>query len=77
MDVPDSSFISNHDWDPAYLRDIFDVEFFDFTELFFSNITDMELLEHVEHTEKYCPITEDISLDDDTLCQAVKQIETE
>ena len=26
---------------------------------------------------RYCPVTEDISVDDDTLCQAVEAIEIE
>ena len=65
MDVPDSALFCNRDWDPLYLRGIFDTEF---NELWCSDINDMDLLSHVEQVERYCPIVEDISLDDETLC---------
>ena len=34
-------------------------------------------MQNVEKVEKYSPIVEDISLDDEVLCQAVEKIETE
>ena len=77
MDVPDSTLFCNHDWDPLYLRGIFDTEFNDFSDLWCSDINDMDLLSHVEQVEHYCPIVEDISLDDETLCKAVEGIERE
>ena len=35
----------------------------------------MELVEEAERLEKYCPVVEDISLNDDTLCSAIEDIE--
>ena len=77
MDISDSDFISNTDWDPSYLRAIFDEDFVEFDELWNSDIMDSELVLEANKLEKYCPITEDISLDDDTLCSAVESIEKE
>ena len=34
-------------------------------------------MKHVENMERYCPIVEDISLEDDILCSEVEKIETE
>ena len=77
MEVTDASLLCNHDWDPSYLTTIFDVDFFDTADFLDSSISDMELLSHVESVERYSPIVEDISLDDETLCKAVERIETE
>ena len=38
---------------------------------------DMELLHDVQSMEKYCPEVEDISLDDESLLNAVTDIENE
>ena len=74
MDLPEALLVRNRDWDPAYLSEIFDVDFNDYSGLVNTSITDMELVKHVE---KYCPIVEDISLDNETLCKAVTDIENE
>ena len=39
--------------------------------------SDRDLVMDVEKLEKYCPIVEDISMDDQELCEAVEQIEYE
>ena len=77
MDVPDCALVCNHDWDPSYLSTIFDSELEDLNDIFSDSISDMDLVEHVEQIECYCPVVEDILLDDVTLCQAVEQIEQE
>ena len=77
MDVSDGELLCNRDWDPSYLHSIFSSEFDDLLDLWDSSINDMELVKHVECVEKYCPIVEDISMDDDTLCKAVEGIEKE
>ena len=77
MEVTDASLVCNRDWDPSYLSSIFDVDFHDSGNISDNSISDMELVRHVESVERYSPLVEDISLDDDTLCQAVDQIERE
>ena len=78
MEVHDVSFYRNLDWDPSYLKDLFSQDFYDYPELWKStNISDMDLVKEVETVEKYSPIVEDISLDDETLCTAVENIEEE
>ena len=77
MDLPDVSFSRNWDWDPAYLSELLDEDFYDFSELWSSNIGDMELVKETERVEKYCPVVEDISIDDELLCSAVEKIESE
>ena len=77
MDVPDCALVCNQDWDPAYLSSIFDSEFDNSNDFLSDSISDMDLVEHVEEMERYCPVVEDISLDDVTLCEAVEQIEQE
>ena len=77
MDLPECALVCNRDWDPCYLKDIFYVSFDDCSDLWSDSFTDMDLLEHVECVEQYCPVVEDISLDDSTLCEAVEQIENE
>ena len=77
MEVPDTIFIRNRDWDPSYSMDLFQEDFYEFSELWKSNVHDMELVAETDKVECYCPIAEEISMDDDTLCQAVDNIERE
>ena len=77
MDITDSELWINRDWDPVYLSDIFEEEFDDIESLWSSDVNDLELVSYIENMEKYIPIVEDISLDDDLLCSAVEQIEEE
>ena len=78
MDISDENLICNRDWDPSYLSQIFDVEFYDFTDMWASsNVSDSDLITEIEKVEHYCPIVEDISLDDSELCSAVEKIEEE
>ena len=77
MEISDGIFVRNRDWDPSYLRDIFQEDFYEFSDLWKSSVKDVELVEEVNKVERYCPVTEDISLDDDTLCQAVENVEEE
>ena len=51
MDLPECALFCNHDWDPCYLKDIFDVSFDECSDLWSDSITDMDLLEHVECVE--------------------------
>ena len=44
MDLPDSLFSENLDWDPSYLSLLFKDDFYDFTELWRSNISDIDLV---------------------------------
>ena len=75
--MDDCDFLLNSDWDPVYLASIFDSEFDECSCLWDNNTTDLELLEGVKLLEMYSPIVEDISLDDEVLCSALEQIETE
>ena len=79
MELADCMFTANKDWDPMYLRYIFSQDFYEFHELWKSNICDKELVNIAEKSEneRYTPIVEDILLDDKTLCAAVDQIEKE
>ena len=72
MELADRMFLTNRDWDPCYLRDLVSQDFYEFRELWQSNVCDGEL---VKAADKYYPEVEDISLDDDTLCNAVEEIE--
>ena len=74
MEVTETSLICNKDGDPVYLQTIFDTDFYEFTDLWTTSVPDMELIRHVENVEKYCTIVENISLNDNTLCEAVDQI---
>ena len=56
---------------------LLDADFYDFNELWESNTSDCDLVDHVERMETYCPIVENISMDDETLCKAVEKIEYE
>ena len=42
-----------------------------------SNVNDMELVEHSQKFERYVPIVEDISVEDEVLCSAVDEVEKE
>ena len=78
MDVSDELLWSNKDWDPSYLTDIVTQDFYDFSELWnCGNVPDQVLIKEADKVDRYCPIVEDISLDDDTLCTAVEKIEKE
>ena len=77
MELTDRIFSANRDWDPSYLRYIFSQDFYEFHDLWHSNVCDKELVKEAERTEHYSPVVEDISMDDDTLYEAVAQIEHE
>ena len=80
MDGDDEIFVSNKDWDPSYLYELFKEDFFDFEDMSISEtVSDGDLVKVVESVEngKYCPEVEDISFDDDALCSAVEKIEKE
>ena len=49
MDVPDISLRNNRNWDPSYLSELFQEDFFEFNELWDNNmnVPDSELVEHV------------------------------
>ena len=70
-------FFVNRDWDPVYLTSIFDTDFHDCSELWDSSMDDLKLMEVVHDVERYSPLVEDISIEDDVLCSAVEEIETE
>ena len=75
MDVSDASLMVNRDWDPSYLRSILDADFYDFSNLWTNSVKDSELIEVADDVERYSPIVEDVSLEDNVLCEAVEQIE--
>ena len=78
MDVLDYYLCHSNDWNPNYLSQILSEDFYDFSELWNSStIKDMELVQEVEKLERYCPIVEDISIDDEVLCLTVQKIEDE
>ena len=77
MEVSDELIVSNRDWDPCYLREILSVDFFEFDDHWDLDIKDGQLVVAMEQVEKYTPITEDISLDDEVLCNVVEKIEYE
>ena len=68
----DKSFSSSFDCDPS----IFDIEFHDISELWDNSMGDLELLDAVNYVEKYSPIVEDISIEDETLFSDVEQIDS-
>ena len=74
----DDNLFTNLDWDPLYLASIFDEDFNDMSDLWkHENISDTELLNAMDGVGKYCPVVEDISIDDNDLYDAVEQIEQE
>ena len=77
MDISDSLLWRNRNWDPNYLLELISEDFYEFAELWDSDMADLDLISQVEQIEKYCPIVEDISLDNQILCSAVEKIEEE
>ena len=77
MDSYDLFLSQNLDWDPSYLAMLFSEDFDDYTELWSSNVEDCELVQEMNKLDIYSPITEDISMDDDSLLEAVEKIEYE
>ena len=77
MEFSDRIFATNRDWDPQYLRELVSIDFFDFKEHWEMSLSDMELLKAEGAKDRYCPLVEDISVDDQTLYKAVEQIEYE
>ena len=77
MEITDDMFLCNRDWDPSYLKDSFDEDFNDFSSLWESEVMDNDLVSEVNKMEYYCPIVEDISVDNETLTVAVEKIEQE
>ena len=75
MEISDWALVHNKDWDPAYLVEIFNQNFFEFSDLSQSAITDEDFVCEMDKMEKYNPLVEDISLDDSALCEAIEQIE--
>ena len=75
MEFSDEYFSTNCDWDPCYLAMLFEEEFNDFSLLWISEISDVELITEGSKMDVYCPIVEDISIEDDVLCSAVEKIE--
>ena len=45
MDISDSLLSSNRNWDPSYLSEIFQEDFYEFSELWSSNVMDSELVQ--------------------------------
>ena len=77
MEVSDSFMLNNCDWDPAYLSELVQADFYDFKELWGTNVMDTDLVREVERVERYSPTVEDISLDDETLCKALDDIDSQ
>ena len=76
MDIADQMFITNHDWDPHYLRELVTQDFYEFKEHWQSSgLLDMDLVATEEG--RYCPLVEDISLANTMLYKTVAQIEEE
>ena len=67
----------NLDWDPSYLSLNFDQNFYDMSQLWNASCStsDSDILRAMD--QKYLPIIEDISIDDDSLCEAVEAIENQ
>ena len=74
----DDDLLTNLDWDPSYLSAIFDEEFNDMSDLWnCDSVSDVDLVCAMESLDRYCPVVEDISIEDDVLYDAVEQIEYE
>ena len=54
-----------------------DIDFNDMSELWTSTVNDTDLVRESERVEKYCPIVEDISMDDYELYNIVEAVEHE
>ena len=79
MELSDKVLCDNHDYNPGYLALLF-------SEVLMISVkcgirmflmVNVFSVKEVNKVEAYKPIVEDISLDDDILCQAVEQIESE
>ena len=57
--------------EPYYLSDIFSQDFYEFQDLWKSNVLDSQLVQSVTKLEKYSPKVEDISMEDEVLYQTV------
>ena len=77
MEVSDELLLENRDWDLSYLSEILSADFHEFEDLWDSNVNNCDLVSEINKVEMYQPIVEDISLDDETLCEAVESIEKE
>ena len=77
MEISDDMMARNRDWDPSYLGHLFSEDFYDFKDLWQSPVSDSQLVQDVANLDKYSPIVEDISMDDEVLCKAVEKIENE
>ena len=77
MDTFDYYLSRDKDWDPSYLAMLFSQDFNDFSDLRCSETSDTELVKEMEKLDIYCPIVEDISMEDDVLVKAVEQIKYE
>ena len=77
MEISDANLVSNRDWDPCYLRELFSEDFFEFKEHWDKSISDAALNSEMEKLDKYSPIVEDITLEDEVLYNAVERIEDE
>ena len=77
MEFSDDIFSTNRDWDPSYLRQLFNDSFDNLSSLWINGVEDSVLIDEMEKYESYQPIVEDISLEDEVLCTAVQKIEEE
>ena len=75
MELSDAHFTCNRDWDPSYLKSIFDTDFYEYSDLWSNSMDDSEILDVATFGEPYQPIV--ISMDDNELCSAVEKIESE
>ena len=67
---------TNLDWDPSYLAQIFNVDFNDMSDLWGESDSSVDTL-LLQEMDKYCPVVEDITIEDEVLCAAVESIENE
>ena len=78
MEYEWDNIFENLDCDPCYLSKLFEEDFFDMSYLWNEEyVSDSEMVKFVQEREKYCPCVEEISLDDEVLCDAVNRIESE
>ena len=62
MEIVDSVLSWNRYWDPSYLALLFSEDFYDFTDLWMSNVSDSDLVNSEKNIDIYCQMVEDISL---------------
>ena len=74
--MDDESLLDNRDWDPEYLQKLFSQDFNNMSHLWYGGnyVTDKEIS---KVADRYCPIVEDISMDDEELRYQVEKIEIE